>query len=305
MACVIQEYNKIRYGENTTKEHKQKYKNKNRKKRLLYYGVALLLFTLSIHEEYRQVYTFLDSHWTSSVPMTAEIKEEEGEGGEALGEEWQTCLISGPSDRFCHLESRYWWRHPESDITNDERQYFIDENDELLFTTKLTYPNLLYPFEPHPNNSIALVRESHLVTEVTHIARMNALKCICGTFLGLTDNIVFLRRQSTEEWIVIYDAQFHRQSSTAWEIESESSFPEKWQPYSTKMKHYNQFIISFRTIDRENHYLFKKNNNKKEQVILQRLRLNRTKARIMIELEGIDASCYIHCRRLESDIGNQ
>jgi hypothetical protein len=312
---VVKEYNKIRYGEKAIEE-----KCQNRKKKLLYYALALLLFTLTINEEYRQFYAFMDTLWTFPPHTIHTDKEEE----EVLEENWQPCLISsGSFDRFCQIDSRYWWRQATDDsddtvmMTNHERHYFIDEKEDLIFTTKLTYPNLLYPFEPRPPNTIALVRESHLLSEVTHLARTNSLNCICGTFLGLMDNIVFLRRPRARqhtgdgEWIVIYDAYISRNSSTAREIESESSFPEKWQPYSTKLKHYNQFIISFRTLNHRNVNLFT-NNDKKQQhkrdqniVILQRLRLNRTKEMIMIELEGSEAICYIHCRRLESDIGNQ
>lgn len=278
MASVIKEYNKIRYGD-LVRQNKQQ----NRKKRLIYYTITCILFSLSIYEEYPYP-------TTEKIPLVTEE------------DDWPWCLLSGSSDQFCHVGSRYWWRLEDAGSAEYERRYFIDEKEELLFTTKLHYPNLLYPFEPQPSNTIALVRESHLLAEVAHLARINALECICGTFLGLVDNIVFLRRQNTETWIILYDAYIHHNSVTAHQIESVVAFPEKWMPYSTKIKHYNQFIISFRTINQRNPYLFNKNNS--QHITLQRLRLNRTKEALMLELDGSDAICYVHCQRLQTDIGS-
>lgn len=283
MSIITKTYNDAICG-NYVKENKKK----NQKKKQFFYSLAILLFIVMIHEEFS---TSLPSSSSQQHQPTVIVDKD------IVDYNW--CLIAHPSDRSCVVNTSYWWRHTNAIIEQD-RRYFIDEKEELLFTSLLRYPNLLYPFEPPLTNKVALLRETHLLTEVSNLARVNPLQCICGIFLGIIDNLIFLRQnEERRDWTILYDPYIYRNNSLAQYIESKADFPDKWQPYERKMKHYNQFLVAFRTINhRNNNHLFNQYNNNHKVIPLLRLEQNRTTEELIIQLDGINAICFIHCQRL-------
>lgn len=294
MSVVQKIYQSLRHGElNAT------HKLKNKKKKYFYYTMAFLLLILCIHDELDLFNTYLTQTLSFSNDTAVE-----SETDIVL----HHCLSSQPLDILCTINTTYWWRHKEATVEH-ERRYFMDRNEELLFTTLLDYPNIIYPFEREsPKNNVALLRESHLIGEVSNLAQMNPNKCICNVFLGIMDNIIFLNHRERNNWILLYDAYIYRSISLSQKIESKPSFPGKWQLYEESVTHGDRFLVSFRTISLKN------NNNRhllesfipghKDIVPLLRLEKNKTDNELILQLDGIDAICFIHCQRLFSTYKN-
>lgn len=286
------------------------------KRRRISHIYKTLLYTL-----FSLIFLF-DSLSISSTTIDVPIREEELIilVNETVGNENISSCFAVEYDRECYLENSAMWsieKYTNNSIEGKQirkipailhakdRSYFVDENRKIYYMENTVIHN-------HESGDISVekrvISESYLIEQLnTLYNENNGEKCICPVYLGIWDNVSFIKYRENQ-WIIMNDPMIStipgdaREISTRVYYSKDSQFRNYVKDHTTRNKHYDKFIISFSSIslmeeEKESLSIIdRKNDKERNGKILKRVKQDGEIRRISLLLEGQDAICFIHCQ---------
>jgi hypothetical protein len=222
---------------------------------------------------------------------------------------YSRCLsiLSVEAGEYCRASESEWWGEEVRDgyrwriryfshameETIPKRHFFADQRGEIYYT----HYALVRVDGCAPEIKRVLISENNLMGRLEEMERNTSSSCLCAPFLGLVDNITFLR--AAQRWYVMHDAAILRNRSDSVVVKTGVFYPpvSPFRPFlpapELVLHHHSSFTIEFTPTPAFSAAAAAAAQSNGE-FILRRI----TAERITLQLSGDDATCFFYCHHL-------